>query len=272
VTTGAAASARPRKPVAGDLTLTRVLRSEWTKLRSVRSTWWLASVTVLTTVGLGVGLSAVAAGDKQASSIPFTFAQRAEFGTEFGQLTLAVLGVLAFTGEYGTGMIRASASVVPRRLMLLWGKAGVFSAVALALSLASSVASFVIGELLWQAHGHPRIWFGDPQVFRIAVGAGLDLAVTAVCGLALGAIVRNTAGSISTFVGIFFVLPILLSALPADDAGLARFLPFNAGGALWGEALSAVPLLSPWTGFALLGGYAAAFIAVAAWRLRRGDA
>ena len=114
--------------------------------------------------------------------------------------------------------------------------------------------------------------FGDPQVTRIVVGSGLVLAVTAICGLALGAIIRSTAGSISTVVGIFFVLPILASlALPQNIAGFTRFLPSNAGDALWGVALSH-DSMRPWSGFALLCGYAAILIAVAGWRLRRGDA
>ena len=269
----AAAAARPREPVAGNLTMAGVLRSEWTKLRSVRSTWWLLSGTVIIMVGVAVFLSPVAESGKPASSAPYTLARSTEYGSVLSQLTLLVLGVLVFTGEYGSGMIRASLSVVPRRLLLLWGKLGAFGAVALALSLASSVAAFVFGELLWQArHGRARVWFGDPQVTRIVIGAGLVLAVTGIFGLAVGAIIRNTAAGLSTIAAIFFVLPLLLRiALPESDQGFLRFMPSNAGGALWDAALSPTSL-SPWTGFALLCGYTAALVAVAAWRLRQGDA
>ena len=269
----AAATARPRAPVAGNLTMTRVLRSEWTKLRSVRSTWWLLSVTVVVTVGVAVLLPPGAASGKSASPVPYTLARSTEYGSVLSQLALLVLGVLVFTGEYQSGMIRASLSVVPRRLLLLWGKLGAFGAVALALSLTSSVAAFVFGELLWQAHhGRTRVWFGDPQVTRIVVGAGLVLAVTGIFGLAVGAILRNTAAGLSTIAAIFFVLPLLLRiALPQSDQGFLRFMPSNAGGALWDAALSPTSL-SPWTGFALLCGYTAALVAVAAWRLRHGDA
>jgi ABC-2 type transport system permease protein len=269
----AAAAARPREPVAGNLTMAGVLRSEWTKLRSVRSTWWLLSGTVIIMVGVAVFLSPVAESGKPASSAPYTLARSTEYGSVLSQLTLLVLGILVFTGEYGSGMIRASLSVVPRRLLLLWGKLGAFGAVALALSLASSVAAFVFGELLWQArHGRAGAWFGDPQVTRIVVGAGLVVAVTAICGFGIGAIIRSTAGSVATIVGIFFVLPILASlALPRNEAGLARFLPSNAGDALWGGTIGPRSM-TPWSGFALLCGYAVALVAVAAWRLRRGDA
>jgi len=269
----AAATARPRNPVAGNLTMTGVLRSEWTKLRSVRSTWWLLSVTFIIMVGVAVLLSPAAVSGKPASTVPYTFARSTEYGSVLSQLTLLVLGVLVFSGEYQSGMIRASLSVVPRRLLLLWGKLGAFGGVALVLSLASSVAAFVLGELLWHArHGRTHVWFGDPQVTRIVVGAGLVLAVTGIFGLAIGAIIRNTAAGLSTVVGIFYVLPLLSRlALPQSDQGFLRFMPSNAGGALWDAALSPTSL-SPWTGFALLCGYTAALVAVAAWRLRHGDA
>jgi hypothetical protein len=269
----AATAARPREPVARNLTLIGVLRSEWTKLRSVRSTWWLLSATVTLTVGVAAFLSPGATSGTSASSIPYALARSTEYGSVLSQLMLLVLGVLVFTGEYGSGMIRASLSVVPRRLLLLWGMLGAFGVVVLTLSVASSVAAFVLGELLGQGRpGRTRAWFGDPQVTRIVVGAGLVLAVTGIFGLAIGAIIRDTAAGLSAVVAIFFVLPLLLRiALPGSDQGFLRFLPSNAGGALWDAALSPTSL-SPWTGFALLCGYTVALIAVAAWRLRRGDA
>jgi ABC-type transport system involved in multi-copper enzyme maturation permease subunit len=264
----AVAATRSREPVAGNLTMTGVLRSEWTKLRSVRSTWWLLSVTVILTVGIAVFVSPGATSGKSAT--PAAFARSTEYGSVLSQLALLVLGVMVFTGEYHSGMIRASLSVVPRRLLLLWGKLGAFGGVVLALSLASSVAAFVLGRLVH--HGRAHAWFGDPQVTRIVVGAGLVLAVTGIFGLALGAIIRNTAAGLSTIAAVFFVLPLLLRlALPSSDQGFLRFMPSNAGGALWNAALSPTSL-SPWTGFALLCGYTAALVAVAAWRLRRGDA
>jgi len=109
-------------------------------------------------------------------------------------------------------------------------------------------------------------------VTRIVIGSGLVVAVTAVCGFGIGAIIRSTAGSIGTLVGIFFVLPLVAqAALPRSVAGLARFLPSNAGDAMWGGAIGPRSL-SAWSGFALLCGYAVVLVAVAGWRLRRGDA
>jgi ABC-type transport system involved in multi-copper enzyme maturation permease subunit len=272
--TAAAAIARPREPVAGNLTVGGVLRSEWMKFRSVRSTWWLLSGAALLVVGLGVIVVVLElGGGAPKQEPPYQVAQQIEFGALLAQLALAVLGVLMFTGEYGSGTIRISISVVPRRLMLLWAKLSVFSAVVLPLPLGSAVVAFELGDLVWHAHpGLRSVGFGDPQVTRIVVGSGLVVAVTAICGLGIGAIIRSTAGSIATIVGIFFVLPVLASlALPRNAAGLARFLPSNAGNALWGGTIGPRSM-TPWSGFALLCGYAVVLVAVAAWRLRRGDA
>jgi ABC-2 type transport system permease protein len=264
-------AAEPRKPVAGNVTMIRVLRSERTKFLSVRSTWWMIAITVALTIGLGAGLSVLAASARHPSLVPATFATRAEIGNLLGQLTIGVLAVLLITGEYESGMIRASLAVVPRRLPVLWGKLGVLTAFALPVTLASSVAAFALGQLAWRAHGLKGIWFGDPDVTRIVVGSALTLVVTAICGLGIGALLRSTAAGITTVGGVFFVLPVLAGELPKNVADLARFLPSNAGDALWGAALSPVSM-TPWTGFGLLCGYAAALVAAAAWRLSRGDA
>jgi ABC-2 type transport system permease protein len=261
-------------PVAGNLTMRGVLRSEWTKFRSLRSTWWLLSMTVILMVGLGVVIIVLeinTGAPKQEP--PYQVAQQIEFGALITQLVLGVLGVLMFTGEYASGMIRISISVVPRRLMLLSAKLSVLCVVVLPLTLVSSVVAFVLGELVWQSHrGLKPVGFGDPQVTRIVIGSALVVAVTAICGFGLGAIIRSTAGSIGTLVGIFFVLPLVAEeALPRSVAGLTRFLPSNAGDALWGGTIGPRSM-APWTGFALLCGYAVALVAVAGWRLRRGDA
>jgi ABC-2 type transport system permease protein len=266
-------SAKSPGPVAGNLTMRGVLRSEWTKFRSLRSTWWLLSMTVILVAGLGAVLVVLEInGGAPKQEPPYQVAQQIEFGALITQLVLGVLGILMFTGEYGSGMIRISVSVVPRRLMLLGAKLSVLCAVVLPLTLVSSVAAFLLGDLVWQSHrGLAPVGFGDPQVTRIVIGSALVVAVTAVCGFGLGAIIRSTAGSIGTLVGIFIAAPLVAeAALPRGVAGLARFLPSNAGDALWGGTIGPRSM-APWPGFALLCGYAVALVAVAAWRLRRGD-
>ena len=257
-------------PVAGPVTLHRVVRSEWTKFRSLRSTWWSIAITVLAAVGVGVLVSALAAGDPAPSTVPVTVAGRSQLGGLISQLTVGALAVLFISGEYGTGMIRSSMIAVPRRLPLLWAKMGVFVAVALPVSLVSSLAAYALGQVVWQAHGRPAVALTDPSVARVVFGAAVCIVLTGLCALAIGTLIRSTAGGLTTMVGLFFVLPILAGLMPQQIADLSRFLPSNASGAVWQSALSPVSM-TPADGFALLCGYTVVLCAAAAWRLRRSD-
>jgi ABC-type transport system involved in multi-copper enzyme maturation permease subunit len=116
------------------------------------------------------------------------------------------------------------------------------------------------------------ISLAEPGVLRTVVGSSLYLTVVAVIGLALGALLRKTAAALAVFAGVFFVMPIVVAALPHNITGFAPYLPANAGGALWGNTLTTGHELSPWAGFAVLCGYAVVLIVAAAWRLRRRDA
>lgn len=256
--------------VAGPATQARVVRSEWTKFRSLRSSWWTVAVAVLLTVGLGVLLTFAAATETGSSEVPRNVAARSEIGAIFAQLTLGVLAILLICGEYGTGMIRASMAVVPRRLPVLWGKIAVYVGVVLPLTMVTSFAAFLLGQVAWRAKGRPAVSLGDPDVLRIITGAALYLTVAGILALAIGAIIRNTAASITVLATLFFVLPTVLQAMPAGVAEAGRFLPSNAGGALGGIAIVNQPL-APWPGFALLCGYTAVAVVVAVRRLRQTD-
>ncbi|HEY6748631.1 MAG TPA: ABC transporter permease [Mycobacteriales bacterium] len=252
-----------------------VLRSEWTKLRSLRSTVW----TLLAAVGLMVGI-----GGLQASTSVDQYADPAEAradhvdavsvslnGVSFAQLAIGVLGVLMISGEYGTGLIRATLAVVPRRLPVLWAKLAVFAGVAFAVSLAGSVVSFLVGQRVLRAHDLD-VGLGAPAALRSVVGAALYLTVGGLIGLALGALLRNTAAGISTFTAAFFLLPPLFQALPASlERHVVPYLPSYAGEALYRD-YSGLDWLSPWPGFAVLCAYAVVMVALAAWRLLRNDA
>jgi hypothetical protein len=173
------------------------------------------------------------------------------------------------TAEYSTGMIRSSFTAVPKRLPVLWGKAIVYGLTLLALMIPSVLIAFLVGESLFSRH-HIDIPFSDPGVARAVIGAALYLTVVGLFGLGLGAIVRNTAGGIASFAAIMFVLPPLMNVLPASwNNAASRYLPLAAGESI----LSITPgdHLSPWVGFALFCGYAAAAIAIAAVLLVRRD-
>lgn len=262
-------------PSALGVTPGRVLRSEWTKLRSLRSTVWTLLSAFVLMVGVGALFSAVTANQFPASS-PQEKAAFLPIGTSlngvlFAQLAIGVLGVLVMTGEYGTGMIRASMTVVPRRLPVLWAKLTVFAASVLSVSVVASFGAFFAGQALLNRHGL-GVSITAPGAVRQVVGAALYLTVAGMIGLALGALLRTTAAGIATFAGVFFVIPPLMQLLPASVGDhVTKYLPSNAGAVLYGGGGGLTNALSPWTGFALLCAYAVLVIGVAAWRLRRVD-
>jgi ABC-2 type transport system permease protein len=270
VSTQGAAPATAARPV----TQVRVVRSEWTKLRALRSTWWCGLLAVLLIVGLGAAIAGsgapykISAGNSAAGGVAVSLA-----GVVIAQLVLGVLGVLMFSGEYATGMIRATLAVVPSRLPVLWAKLIVLLGLVLPLSLLAAVAEFFVTTALESSRGGSAISLTDPGVLREVAGASLYLAVIAVIGLALGGMLRRTAAGLSVFAAVFFVVPIVTAYLPHSIQGFAPYLPSNAGGALWGAGkLFGGQQLSPWNGFAVLCGYAVVLTGLAAWRLRRRDA
>jgi ABC-2 type transport system permease protein len=274
--TRAATTVPPATPPTLRVTQRRVLRSEWTKFRSLRSTVW----TLLTAVGLSVGVGALFSAVSASQYPTFSAADRASFspisvsldGMTFAQLAIGVLGVLLISGEYSTGMIRSSLTVVPRRLPVLWAKLGVFAAVVFGVTLVISFVSFFLGQALVSSH-HLNVAISAPGALRSVIGAALYATVAGMIGMALGALLRNTAAGISTFVAVFFVIPPLTDLLPASwSSHFVQYLPSNAGEALFGGGRGLAHALAPWTGFALLCGYAVVLIAVAAWRLRRAAA
>jgi hypothetical protein len=273
----APAAASPAAP-AGPLKVTqgRVIRSEWMKFRSLRSTLYTLLAAVALTIGIGALFSALTASEYHT----FSATEKAAFspvstsltGISFAVVAFGVLGVLLMSGEYSTGMIRASLTAVPRRLPVLWAKMAVFAGTVFGLSHVASFISFFLGQALLSGH-HLSVTLSAPGALRSVIGGALYMTVAGLIGVALGALFRNTAAGISTFAGVFFVIPPLTELLPASVQNhLAPYLPSNAGEVLWGGTHGVTNALSPWTGFALLCGYAVVLIAAAAWRLRRADA
>jgi len=257
------------------VTTSRVLLSEWTKIRSIRSTSYTLLAAVVLMVGLGVLICAVTAHehiDLPAGSDPFNAAGASVTGIVVAQLAIGILGVLLISGEYSTGMIRASLTAVPSRLLVLWGKLGVFAAVTFVVALIAALVSFFLGQALLSSQ-HLDVSLASPGALRIVVGAALYLTVAGVIGLCLGTLWRNTAAGISTFVALFFLLPLISSFLPTSlSAHITPYLPSSAGGAVTSSINESAGWLSPWAGFALFCGYAVVLALAAAWRLKRTDA
>ena len=276
VLTPAATTPAPARVPALRVNQGRVLLSEFTKFRSLRSTMWTLLAAVVLMIGLGALFSSVTASQYHT----FSAVERAAFnpvttslnGVIFAVVAFGVLGVLLMGGEYSTGMIRSSLTAVPRRLPVLWGKVAVFAGCIFSVSLMASFISFFLGQALLNSH-HLGMPITAHDALRSVIGAALYLTVAGLIGLALGALLRNTAAGIATFAAVFFVIPLLATLLPASISNhLAQYLPSNAGSVIWGGAAYVHNALAPWTGFALLFGYAAVLIGAGAWRLRRSDA
>jgi ABC-2 type transport system permease protein len=259
----------------GQVTQARVVRSEWTKLRSLRSTRWSLLVATVLTIGFPILASAVISahwGQRSPSErAHFNPLDGALIGSQIAQLAIGVLGVLVISGEYSTGMIRASFTAVPKRLPVLWAKVFVFAVVTFVLMLPAVLIAFFASQSILSRH-HVQTSFSHPHVARAVVGAALYLTVIAIFSLSLGTILRNTAGGIAAFAAILFVLPPLMNVLPTswNDAA-SRYLPSNAGRAILSVTHDSGSL-APWTGFAVLCAYAAGALAVAAVLLVRRDA
>ncbi len=274
-TTAANRAARGGSAGHGEVTQLRALHAEWIKLRTLRSTFWTLAGATVALVGFGLLFCAIAASRWPRLSAHeralFNPAQTSLRGYFLAQLAVGVLGVLTVSGEYATGMIRSSFAAVPRRLPVLWAKAALYAAVVWALMSAAALGAFLGGQALLSPR-HAGLSLGDPGVPRVVLGTALYLTVVGLLGVAIGALVRNTAGGIAVVFGVLLILPVLAQALP--DAWYDRvdpYLPGTAGQSVM--ALDHVPhTLQPWPGLGLFAVYALATLAAAAMLLRRRDA
>jgi ABC-2 type transport system permease protein len=256
-----------------------LLRAEWTKIRSVRSTVWTLIVFVVITVGFSALFTWLSVanwhGPRAASRDAGAVADPVGFilgtGIGLGQLTICVLGALVITTEYSTGVIRASLLAVPRRIPMLGAKAVVFAALLIVVAEIVCFGSFFVGSAI--LHSRVAVSLSDPDVTRAVVGAGLYLTVLGLFALAIGALVRHTAGAITAVIGVVFVLPVLSGLLPGSwGAHINAYLPEQAGSLIDQAHQQSGQLLSPWQGFGVFCLWTAALFAVAGFLLVRRDA
>ncbi|WP_405724533.1 ABC transporter permease [Streptomyces sp. NBC_00028] len=264
----------PRYKVTG----IRVLRSEWAKFWSLRSSWITLGVAVFLLVLFGAiasytyspdatataGPPGGGSGDSDAVSLALT-------GVTFASLAVGVLGVLLAAGEYSTGMIRSTLTAVPRRLPVLWSKAAVIGPIVLALTMIGALAAFLLGAPGLDGE-KIALSLGDDGVLRSLAGAGVYLGLVAVFGVALGILIRSSAGAIAVLVGTLLILPGLASLLPDSLYDTINpYFPSNAGSAVYALHQSS-DALSPGAGLAVFAGWVALTLAGAAYRLRKSDA
>jgi ABC-2 type transport system permease protein len=255
-----------------------VLRSEWIKLRSLRSTWYSLLATVAIIVGLGTLFSAVRAhrfnqlvgpNGKVEGFDPTLVSLRGVF---LAQLAIGVLGVLVISGEYSTGMIRSSLAAVPHREPVLIAKAMVFGAAALIVTELSAFAGFLLGQQAL-ASTHLQATLSTPGAARAILGGGLYLTVIGLLAVGLGFLIRSTAGAIATLFGIVLVLPLLAQALPAPySTDVSKYLPLTAGTQIMSTTNRDPSMLGPWPGLSVAALYALAALIAGAIALNRRDA
>ena len=273
--------AAPAPATAYKVTGPRVLRSEWAKFWSLRSSWITLGSAVLLLIAVGaIAAYTYKAGATTSSAPPgnaggttggTTAVSLALTGVTLAALVAGVLGVLLSAGEYSTGMIRSTLAAVPRRLPVLWSKAAVIGATAAVLTAIGALAAFALGAP--GLHGDTiALSLGDHGVLRSLLGAGVYLGLVAVFGVALGALLRSTAAAVAALAGILLILPGLSSLLPASwHNAITPYFPSNAGSAIY--ALHQAPhSLTPGAGLAVIAGWVALALAAAAFRLVRTDA
>lgn len=257
------------------VTPARVVQSEWTKLRTLRSTLFSLAAAVVFLIGFSILVSSLIAANwppPDAHDVQtFDPVGVSLAGGFFAQLALGVLGVMLVTGEYSTGMIRATLTAVPKRIPVLWAKALVYGLTCLVLTLLSVFAAFFIGQAILSSKDIEAS-FGDPGVARVVFGAALYLVGVGLLGLALGALLRNTAGAISALFGLLFVVPVVVHFLPASwNDAIAKYLPSNAGQVIT-DLHPGPNSLGPWTGLLVFFLYAAVGLVLAGVSLVRRDA
>ncbi|MGQ0464445.1 MAG: ABC transporter permease subunit [Sporichthyaceae bacterium] len=254
----------------------RVVRSEWTKLHSVRSTKIVLGVAV----GLIVGLALLLAAIYSSQWDTLTPVEQSRFrpgtdplsGVGLAQLAVGILGVLCASNEYSTGMIRSTLAAVPRRVPVLFGKLAVVSALVFVSSVVAMFVAFWISQAVLAENGL-SVGLGEPYVLKVIFAAPVYLVAVAAVGLALGALLRHTAGAISALVGLLFLLPIVFALVPGGwSRGVTPYLFGAAGDAFWTVPSGGHQITSAAAAFVVLLAWVAAAFAGSCYRLLREDA
>ncbi|WP_354642356.1 ABC transporter permease subunit [Kitasatospora camelliae] len=249
-----------------------ILQSEWTKIRSVRSTIWTLALTFVVTLGVGALLSLLTnnnfeefAGDRRT---PFDATGTAFSGILLGELAIIVFGVLAIGNEYSSGMIRASLAAVPQRGTLLTGKALVLGGLALAVSLVTAFATFYLGQAMLGDHSTT---LGAPHVLRAVFGAALYLTMLCLFAAGVTAMLHNQTLALGILVPFFFLLSPILSAVPKVRT-VAHYFPDYAGSRMLLVYEQTDQPYGPWSGFLICLAWTAAALLGGALVLKKRDA
>jgi ABC-2 type transport system permease protein len=256
-----------------------LLRAEWTKIRSVRSTLWSLLAFIVVAIGFSALVASVISADwnkpgNHSNHIMLHTDPTAVLfgpGLGLGQLAMGVLGVIVISSEYSTGAVRSSLLAVPRRLPMLAAKAVVFDILDLVASVITVLVVFFVTTAILRSH--VSITLSQPGVTRAVIGAMLYLAVLGPFALAIGGLIRHTAGAIATVVALILVVPPLVSLIPGTIANhIHGYLPTVAGQLIAQTAEQPGDVLSPWQGFGVFCAWTAVLLAACGWLLVRRDA
>ncbi|MGV9881790.1 ABC transporter permease [Streptomyces sp. NPDC003006] len=266
MSTGTLTPARPAATSTYRLSTKGVLRSEWHKLWTLRSTWitLLTASALVIAVGITMG-STYDGDDAEIDTVVFTL-----FGTQLSQICLAVLGILVTAGEYSTGMIRASLAAVPHRLPVLWSKAAIFTAVAFTVCLVTNVVTFLTAQV-WLSGTDKELSLTETGVLGALTTSAAAITLLSLIALGLGALLRSVPGAIGAFVGCVLILPEVLSMLPFSAVESAiRYFPAQAASSL-GSVARVENTIAPAAALLTLALWSAAIIAAASVLLKRRD-
>jgi ABC-2 type transport system permease protein len=255
----------------------QALHAEWTKVCTVAGTMWLLLIAVASTVALSAGAAAVtsppAGSDIDTTKLALT-------GIGLGQTVVAVLGVVAFSSEYRTGMISVTLAAVPGRTSMLAAKAVVIGALALAAGTVATLGSVLAGRLILPTngftprHGFALISLADGPTLRATAGSVLYLTLIALLSLGVAAAVRDAAAAIGVVLGVLFMFPIVAALAPDPDwqRRLQKLGPMSAG--LNVQATTHVEdlPLSPWAGLGVVAAWAVTALVAGGLVLRLRDA
>jgi ABC-2 type transport system permease protein len=271
MTTGVISPVRRVDP--GRYRFTDVARMEWVKLRTLRSTGWMALVLAAGMIGLAVLVLAnlhyprLSAADRAS----FDPTEQGFVGLALGQLVMAVAGVLMITSEFSSGMIRATLAAAPRRPLVLTAKAMVLGLAGLAAGQVLAFAAFFAGRAAL-ASPAPHATLSQPGVLRAVLLAGAYLCLMGLTGLGIGAIIRHSAAAIAAAMAVIFVLPLVFLAFPTGPRNaVEKFLPEMIAQNSLTAVKPVAASLSPWAGLGMLGLYAAVLLVAGGWLLARRD-
>ncbi|MFE7118681.1 ABC transporter permease [Streptomyces sp. NPDC057654] len=231
----------------------QVLRSEWTKIKSVRSTAWTLGLAAVVTIALGALISAVSKNGfkdlSQEDRLTFDPTLISFAGMGLGQLAMIVFGVLVVSNEYSTGMIRTSLAAVPQRGTFLFGKVAIATVLAFVVGMVTSFVTFFVGQGMLGDHSAS---LGDPGVLRAVVGGGLYMTLITVFSMGITAVLRSPVLSLGVLMPFFFLVTNILGSVSATKK-VGQYFPDQAGG----KIMQVVPTnddapYGPWGGLAIM--------------------